>query len=186
MPAELDGREQATTDDREPATGADTTNPGETTNAENSDVNGDGLVSPIDVLLIINTLELGEFYVAGKEYLSRRDVNADGTVSPLDALYVINHLETQIAMAAPVAPLAVGLPRSQEGDDVPAATIRRSELTSKIGAIEYASINVRQRATENMWRRSTRAQTSTQARDNLFAHLTDDEGLLVDDPLNPS
>ncbi len=59
------------------------------------DVNNNGLVSPIDVLLIINHLNsqksgnLPTLNVAGDPYI---DTNADDFVSPIDALLVINYL----------------------------------------------------------------------------------------------
>ncbi len=58
------------------------------------DVNGDGLVSSIDALLIINHLNAGypsrlEGSPTGPPF---RDVNGDGYVAPIDALLVINYL----------------------------------------------------------------------------------------------
>ncbi len=58
-----------------------------------SDVNDDGVVSPVDVLMVVDVL-----YQAGKgtNVLKNSqlfvDVNADGVVSPLDALMVIDEL----------------------------------------------------------------------------------------------
>lgn len=59
------------------------------------DVNGDGAISPIDALLVINYLnskQLDPF--AGDQTLTRLDVNRDGSVSPIDALLVINYLNS--------------------------------------------------------------------------------------------
>ena len=70
---------------------------GEFTNpADRHDVNGDGYVSPIDALIVINFLNgnrgnggaLGEG--EGSKYFI--DVNGDNRLSPLDALLVINRL----------------------------------------------------------------------------------------------
>ncbi len=58
-----------------------------------SDVNDDGVISPVDVLMVVDVL-----YQAGKgiDILKNTqlfvDVNADGVVSPLDALKVIDEL----------------------------------------------------------------------------------------------
>ncbi|MCR9293672.1 MAG: dockerin type I domain-containing protein [bacterium] len=67
------------------------------------DVNVDGVVAPIDALMVINELNAGAFRtsasptsglqaVVGKPKLM--DVNGDAVVSPIDALYVINHLNS--------------------------------------------------------------------------------------------
>jgi hypothetical protein len=73
------------------------------TNTVNAlDVNADGVVSPIDVLNVINALNAGgsralsggggEGEAASKLFL---DVNADGSLSPMDALLVINFLNAR-------------------------------------------------------------------------------------------
>ncbi|MFV2070224.1 MAG: Ig-like domain-containing protein, partial [Pirellulales bacterium] len=65
--------------------------------ANNMDVNGDGVISPIDTLLVINFLnEFGSVDVPdpappGPPF---RDVNGDNQVTPLDALLVINFLNS--------------------------------------------------------------------------------------------
>jgi VCBS repeat-containing protein len=63
------------------------------------DVNGDGMVSPVDVLIIINELnENGSYPLphggdgTGEPPAAMLDVNGDGIVSPLDALLIINEL----------------------------------------------------------------------------------------------
>jgi hypothetical protein len=59
-----------------------------------TDVNGDGFVTPIDALLIINQVSRfgreGETVATGQAWFS--DVNNDEQVNPQDALLVINHL----------------------------------------------------------------------------------------------
>ncbi len=64
-----------------------------------NDVNGDGQVSPIDVLLVINAIN-----AQGSRMLSSGDIappyldaNGDGFVSPIDALRVINAIESSNA-----------------------------------------------------------------------------------------
>ena len=53
------------------------------------DVDTDGLVTPLDLLLIINALN-GD--PAGEIDSSRTDTNGDGELTPLDALLVVNYL----------------------------------------------------------------------------------------------
>jgi hypothetical protein len=71
----------------------------------NYDVNADGFVSPIDVLIIINSINSGAGGQlppgggegeAGEKYYV--DVNADGFVDPLDVLAVINFLNSTGSM----------------------------------------------------------------------------------------
>lgn len=57
------------------------------------DTSGDGFVSPIDVLLVVNRLNDRSNASRIPDLFDRLvDVNVDGFVSPLDALIVINHL----------------------------------------------------------------------------------------------
>jgi len=58
-----------------------------------TDVNSDGVTTPLDALLVINRLNVtrrSEVYTTDMWMLD--DVNNDGTVSPIDALLVINQL----------------------------------------------------------------------------------------------
>lgn len=96
------------------------------------DVNSDGVVSPIDALLVINYLNSGlparlEGVPSGPPL---RDVNGDGYISPLDALLVINYLQLQAAgagegVAVPLrsasAATAAGRPADLSGAYVPLA-----------------------------------------------------------------
>ncbi len=59
--------------------------------AQYLDVNADGVVSPIDVLTIINHLNDSQ-----SQYNSRADVNRDAVISPIDALLIVNHLNARI------------------------------------------------------------------------------------------
>jgi hypothetical protein len=89
-------------------TGSGGTGSGGFTNWSNAnDVNNDGFVSPIDVLIIINSLNSGAggqlpsnglegSGEAGEKYYV--DVNADGYLDPLDVLTVINFLNTNSSM----------------------------------------------------------------------------------------
>jgi subtilisin-like proprotein convertase family protein len=71
-----------------------------------SDVNNDGYVTPIDVLLVIDALNQGTF----DPTRSHLDVNGDNNLSPIDVLLVINELNAAAIQAS--APL---------GQDVAAA-----------------------------------------------------------------
>ncbi len=65
------------------------------------DVNDDGIVSPIDALLIINRLNLlsnggsNQLTAQSSQAMPFVDVSADGFITPLDALRVINQLNRQ-------------------------------------------------------------------------------------------
>jgi hypothetical protein len=60
------------------------------------DVNADGIVSPMDVLMVINTINRPDQYVAQGAFKFSNgpypDVNGDSFVTALDVLLVINHL----------------------------------------------------------------------------------------------
>jgi Ca2+-binding EF-hand superfamily protein len=66
--------------------------------AKPHDVNQDRIVSPMDVLLVINTLNAGgarTLSAAEGEATALVDVNADSQVTPLDCLSVVNELSQQ-------------------------------------------------------------------------------------------
>lgn len=66
------------------------------------DVNRDGLVSPIDALLVINYLNrAGSNPLTLRSSSLARDVNRDGLIAPLDALLVINHLNRNSLSSLP-------------------------------------------------------------------------------------
>ncbi|MEO8494569.1 MAG: dockerin type I domain-containing protein, partial [Planctomycetota bacterium] len=59
------------------------------------DANNDGVVSPLDALLVINWLNNSGTSALGEPFGSQQlflDINDDGEVSPLDALLIINRL----------------------------------------------------------------------------------------------
>src|SRR5207248_7878362 len=68
------------------------------------DVNGDGVLTPIDALLVINYLNawLPGGTVSSPTLADRLycDVDGDGTVAPVDALLVINSLNAKPRFAA--------------------------------------------------------------------------------------
>lgn len=71
---------------------------GEFTNKSvREDVNADGVVSPIDALIVINHLNAGSGSTANGEGEASKyyiDVNGDNALSPIDALLVINRLNS--------------------------------------------------------------------------------------------
>ena len=64
--------------------------------AEQLDVNGDGIVAPLDVLIIVNEINArgSRVLVAspGNTAPPYLDPSGDGNVSPIDALLIVNHL----------------------------------------------------------------------------------------------
>ncbi len=68
-----------------------------------TDVSGDGIVSPLDSLLVINRLNAAPHSTEATKSASAtdpHDVNRDGIVSPLDALIIINWLNLHAASVA--------------------------------------------------------------------------------------
>ena len=83
------------------------------TNAANAyDVNDDGYVTPIDVLMVLGELSGGNESYAGILYT---DVNNDGYTSPIDALMVIGQLGST---TAPQAAMSSGTSTAELNDTV--------------------------------------------------------------------
>ncbi len=95
------------------------------------DVNDDGSVSPLDVLLIVNELNLRGSYdlssllVAPNLPPSYFDVSGDAAISPLDALQVINDLNSQGPRVLSMTPSAEG-----EGGTVTASLLPCGQAVS--------------------------------------------------------
>jgi Fungalysin metallopeptidase (M36)/GEVED domain/Bacterial Ig domain/Dockerin type I domain/Fungalysin/Thermolysin Propeptide Motif/SdrD B-like domain len=104
-----------------------------------TDVNLDGVVSPIDALLVVNYLNdngLADPAASGEESSVpwKRDVNHDNQISPIDALMVINYLNRNIPVApsgeaegeadfaAPLSPLAIGVSGQNAGTSTDSAS----------------------------------------------------------------
>ncbi|MCE9526346.1 MAG: hypothetical protein K8R36_09865, partial [Planctomycetales bacterium] len=105
-------------------------------NLENPlDANDDGIVSPVDALLVINRLN------SGTPTLSKPlngqgafvDINNDGEVSPLDALLIINWLNKQSALSTQNSPAA-----QAEGESATAASDAYFNQVGSV-AVELAS-----------------------------------------------
>ncbi|MFO0915416.1 MAG: SdrD B-like domain-containing protein [Pirellulales bacterium] len=133
-----------------------------TTTAGNSvpqplDVNGDGRVSPIDALLVINRLNrlssaaatplvATQSAAGAQSEADPFDTSGDGRVSPIDALLVINYLNRQAANAATAsailpapanltAVMASPEPISAVVADVPVADSMWSSISAAIDAV---------------------------------------------------
>ena len=91
------------------------------------DVNRDGFVSPLDVLVIINQLNLLEARTA-LVFHNQYDVNQDGFLSPIDALLVINYLNRSIQNSN-----GEGEGWQIDGVSVPAETSESSIPTTLLG-----------------------------------------------------
>ena len=90
-----------------------------------ADANDDGVVSPLDALLVINELGFAEGIAplrsVERNYIEGRllaDVNNDGSVSPLDALLIINDLGSSTNAVPQAAPLAAVMHDVAVSDDV--------------------------------------------------------------------
>ncbi len=76
--------------------------------ANPADVDGDGQVTPLDPLLLVNYLNNngpGVIDPEGEGAGFNLDVDGDGLVTPLDVLIVINHINTQNRLANPSVPV---------------------------------------------------------------------------------
>ncbi len=88
---------------------------------ESLDVNDDGLISPIDALIVINELNtVGPRQLdppgAGEAPPPFVDTSGDGYASPIDALLILDHLTVQpSSSAAAVSAVASDLPRDDVG-----------------------------------------------------------------------
>ena len=70
------------------------------------DTNGDGKVSPIDVLIIINWLNDPTKPTTVPPAPANLDVNGDGIITPNDALIIINWINTPY----PLSPFTPSFP----------------------------------------------------------------------------
>ena len=82
------------------------------------DVNNDGVVSPLDALLVINELSSGNggAVSAFNHAAMYPDVNADGFVSPIDALIVINELNSSPANSMAAASYFATIDQTEDAE----------------------------------------------------------------------
>jgi hypothetical protein len=98
------------------------------------DVNGDGVVSPLDALMIINALNSeSSGTILTPALLAACDVNRDGQVTPLDALMVINAIDAAASavnsvVTPAVAQPAVAQPSSPSTSSSQSGTVSTAQL----------------------------------------------------------
>lgn len=81
--------------DGDPCTDSNVPGQSITLNLLSTDTNGDGLVSPIDALLVINHLNSQTTSPSASLENAHLDINRDGLISPIDVLLVINEINAQ-------------------------------------------------------------------------------------------
>ncbi len=123
------------------------------------DVNLDGVVSPIDALLVVNYLNENLDPSGGGEGgpVWKRDVNHDNEISPVDALMVINFLnrpkplvpagegEGEADFAAPLSPIVLTSPSAgsssgvstDSGAEAPAPVVHAASVDSLLGQTDW-------------------------------------------------
>lgn len=91
----------------------------------NEDVNGDGYVSPIDALLIINDLNTNGAHPVpsgvggtGEPPSEMLDVNGDGLITPMDVLLIINHLNSRTVSRAQLESTSISSPDNEESEAI--------------------------------------------------------------------
>ncbi len=92
------------------------------------DINGDGVVSPVDVLQVINHLNQGSPHLSG----TQMDVDGDSMVSPIDALKIINHLNERASLA-------------EAGSETPISEIEEVEALSAAFAQQLQTLSEAER-----------------------------------------
>lgn len=111
------------------------------------DVNEDGIVSPLDVVLVINHLNLAATAAIHPGFRADLDVNRDGSNGPIDVILIINYLNRMIAGGG-------------EGESSQAITLAtenspapnvRSAAAERLLKAELASSLRRDQALAEMW-----------------------------------
>jgi hypothetical protein len=127
------------------------------------DVNDDGVVSPLDALLVINRLNAG-IATPSEPVDSQRlsaDINNDGEVSPVDALLIINWLNNP----------SIASPQNQpEGE---ASTLASDDYFNELGSSTSALTSDSESYADTKWSRhpliesASLTRTRTKSRDGL-------------------
>jgi len=162
------------------SSGPATTNPLYQNRRDQTDVNGDGQITPLDALQIINDLNQygGRALPAGWSnapggYI---DVNGDQSVSPLDALIVINRLNAASGQVAAVAATATGQAVDQAVDQTPNQA--GVDLVMPVAATRPATVTTRVRSAA---RQETGETAADSAATLAAATGTVEDGLLRHD-----
>lgn len=110
----------------------------------NEDVNGDGYVSPIDALLIINDLNSNGAHpvpsrvgAAGEPPSDMLDVNGDGLITPMDVLLIINHLNRRASPAQFDSASISGPASAAQGDPSLDVSSRGSVAPTLVGSTGF-------------------------------------------------
>jgi hypothetical protein len=112
--------------------------------ANSLDVNNDGVISPLDVLTIINEINsvgshtLPNPVTPGDQPPPYYDVNGDGSVTPLDALAVINYINSNLT-AAVAGPTVANPVVANPAIDTPRATIPSADTAPVAFAVSAAA-----------------------------------------------
>lgn len=98
------------------------------------DVNGDGQISPIDALVVINALNAGRISATSTSEGEARstmfvDVNGDSQLTPLDALLVINYLNQKA--------LLEGEGETNGNPQISAVPLDHSSITDRLEANQH-------------------------------------------------
>jgi hypothetical protein len=159
------------------------------TNPRNAlDVNDDTSVSPLDALLVINELNVGQTAAAraeGETHSFYLDVSADGAVSPLDALLVINELnrmsdaEGEARAASLAAAVDTAVTAATHIDDSPAEVLIE-QADDTLGQPRPLDAAARQRLFALLGDDDARWAASPETSDELEAALG-----LLDEELKP-
>jgi len=109
---------------------------------EKLDINADGVISPLDGLLVINNLGVFENGVLPSSMANQApyvDPTGDGVVAPFDALAVINHLNFVSSLNTPTAALSAGV----DVTDDP-TRLDRAPVDSAVALVEPLEESARQ------------------------------------------
>jgi hypothetical protein len=134
------------------------------TNPDNPlDVSGDGYVSPLDALMVIQELnQPGSRIMAGdSSHPPYLDVNNDGHLSPMDALYVINYLnqlqpssgkrDSVEGEASLGSMAACGSPAVTDENDVTLSAATAAEAWLALGLADMTTNSSRASADMDLW-----------------------------------
>ena len=138
------------------------------------DVNGDGAVTPLDALMIINELDQQNAGATiDPSMLAACDVNGDGVLTALDALLVINYLSAGTAAASAAQTGSVVSPQVSTATGPPSAAVPAAgaAVSQSSGAVSPAGGAGDEALAFAVSAAATTASASTaqRSRDGIFA-----------------